>query len=570
MPLVQPTSAAITAAIDDSLQSDGSLAEALDTSVLWALNKASLEPVGPTVIYALSSGSLPGNPSRWRAKIAPGSAAAIDVLNTADLTALPVTGFVWGQQAHVETLDAFYYYVTPASPTLPSPSGLSVLPDSGAGGVWVRIPNATPTWTQRAAWFIDALGDDENNGAGPAPGQALATLGELFNRLAPYGEVVPPFAKIYKVTIGYAGGATYNLNAVKLSGAFDGSASRIEFVGKPNVVSANTFAASTAPAAGTNTKALATSTNAGEVFVPGELLHLPDSGSADTYAAVSSGPAANQCRLTRPYNIFAPIGILSYPAPGDRYERLLLPRVEVTGTVEQVGQAASRMSLLYLSVAGGNPSRPGLRGISLYACSVGSTELDGVECFACSSEDNASSAIVTTGEKTTLSFSRIGALDAYAETVVETGFLANDTLTYVVRVFGTGLVTMVGSSQVQVPLGQPFTLMQTGAKADVTPSFCLLGTSLYVVSFGDASTLNACDVTLYTNGANSTCPGYVGSSGSDFVYPSYGVDAWWPPFVDGAVIPARNPMPTFAVLNAAPYGGVATHVTTGARFLPAF
>jgi len=373
------------------------------------------------------------------------------------------------------------------------------------------------------------------------------------------------------VTIDFAGGAIYYMNAVMLSGAFDGSASRIEFVGTPNVVSANTFVASTAPAPGANMKALATSTNAGEVFVPGELVHLPDSGSADTYAAVSSGPAANQCRLTRPYNIFAPIGILSYPVAGDRYERLQLPTVQIDGTVNQVAQAASRMSLLFLSCAPGNPTAPGVTGIRLYACSFDGAALDGVEGFVCSAYDSGS-VPTTTGKKTTLSFSRLGHLDAYAETVVETCFLANDVSTDVIRVFGTGLVTAIGTSQVQVPLGQPFTLLQTGAKADITPAFCLLGTSFYVVSFGDGiGAQNACDVTLYTNGANSTCPGYVGASARDFNYPSYALDAWFPPLPagGGAVLPSA-PVPTFAALNAGPFLGVATHIRTGARFLPAF
>jgi hypothetical protein len=109
MPLVKPNAAAITATINDAIQSDGSLAEALDTSVLWALNKLAVDPLSSSVI-ATQSGL-----GRWRAKVVGTAGAFVLAFVDGDLAAgvLTVSHGLGAKYVEVAVYDDTDTQVTP-------------------------------------------------------------------------------------------------------------------------------------------------------------------------------------------------------------------------------------------------------------------------------------------------------------------------------------------------------------------------------------------------------------------------------------------------------------------------
>lgn len=475
------------------------------------------------------------------------------VLDLAALTALATTGFVWGRIVHVESLDGRYMWVPPAAYPGPT-SGLQIR--AGAGGSWwFRLPERSARYALQTTWFVDgAGGDDENDGL--TLGTALSSFDELFARIAPYG-VLSPIGSV-TVTVSEPGGP-YQMPALVI----DQSNGTIDFVGTPTVLSANTFAAYAPSVPATNTLDLATSANGAEVFVQGEVLSLLDSG-ADAYAVVATVPALAQASISIPYDVVV-LSSLPEPNPGDRYERLQLPLVILTGSIVAIGKGVpASSSLRLLNVVGSSPNGTTLAttsvdGVSLLAC----RELNVVLKSSLSGACNVAVAFSSGGTPTEFTpgsqFQNcaIFELEVSNQIVVDTCYLASASA-QAIRVHRGGYVRMLGFSAADVA-NAAIQLFESGCAVDLSEPQCIYGTGNYVL------TIRRGDVTVYGDPANG--PALVGAI-VDFNYTYTGaVDAWWPPFTDGAVIPVSGAVPTYAVLNAAPYLGNAQHVTNNARFL---
>ena len=495
---------------------------------------------------------------------APVAPAWIDVADTAALSALPTAGVAWGQIVHVETLDAHYYYIDVAASVIPTAVGLSVLLDSGAGGVWVRIPNAAPTWTQQPAWFIDAaMGNDENNGLAPGVGQALATIEELVARVAPYG-IWSPTREVV-VTIDYAGGLPYTMPNLIIDARSTPTIGGVQWVGTPSVVSSNTFATVTQHNLATNTLMSATSTNVGEMFLLGEILRLdPASYGTDTYAVAAVAPGGATARFTEPWDIGTQSGFFwAASPPPQTYQRLALPTIQmnlgsitVRGSIGGFGLSSMRLLVV---LGGGNAV---LDGLVLNACFLQDVTLAETSTFASYVYEARSS--TPSGKTTRFQNTAIRRLDVGGETSVQMGFVADPAVIDAIIVHGAGRLTMLTTTAVELPVGRPIQMLEPGAYADISASFCLYGTSKWIIEIDAYS-----NIKIVTNGSTSTAPLYAGTSGVDLFYAF--TDAWFPPLTPGAPVPLSAAVSLFhggTGLNAAPFSGIANHVNNGCAFLP--